>query len=180
MDDAPRLVVVLMDARSGPLHHDSSHHLTTHTPCMCIQLGEAPGVAGQAYFVTNDAPLPFWDFLSDVLTGFGYPAPRCARCRWAARTSMPTFGESRPLSHTTAHTTHTNNPPFPQNTRQRAPPRGAHGSNGRAAGRAGVSTEQSGGQVPADLHALPRAVPHHAPLLQHREGMRTQRKQPLL
>ncbi len=40
------------------------------------QLGEVPAVAGQAFFVTNDAPLPFWDFLAAVLTGFGYPAPR--------------------------------------------------------------------------------------------------------
>lgn len=48
----------------------------THTPQP--QLGAVDGVAGQAFFVTNDAPLPFWDFLAAVLTGFGYPVPRCA------------------------------------------------------------------------------------------------------
>jgi hypothetical protein len=39
----------------------------------------AKGVAGEAFFVTNGAPMPFWDFLTQVLTGFGYMAPRCAR-----------------------------------------------------------------------------------------------------
>jgi len=39
------------------------------------KLGKVPGVDGQAFFVTNDAPVPFWDFLAQVLTGFGYPAP---------------------------------------------------------------------------------------------------------
>lgn len=46
-------------------------HITTYK-----QLGAVEAVAGQAFFVTNDAPLPFWDFLAAVLTGFGYPAPR--------------------------------------------------------------------------------------------------------
>ena len=29
----------------------------------------------QAYNITNDAPLPFWDFVSSVLTGLDYPPP---------------------------------------------------------------------------------------------------------
>ena len=29
----------------------------------------------QAYNITNDDPLPFWEFLSQILTGLGYPAP---------------------------------------------------------------------------------------------------------
>lgn len=29
----------------------------------------------QAYNITNDAPLPFWDFVSQVLTQLGYQAP---------------------------------------------------------------------------------------------------------
>lgn len=33
-------------------------------------------LALQAYFITNDAPLPFWDFISRVVTGLGYQAPR--------------------------------------------------------------------------------------------------------
>lgn len=30
----------------------------------------------QAYFITNDAPLPFWEFMRRVLIGLNYPAPR--------------------------------------------------------------------------------------------------------
>jgi len=41
-----------------------------------FQLGQVEGVAGQAFFVTNDEPVPFWVFLNEVLTGFGYPAAR--------------------------------------------------------------------------------------------------------
>ena len=29
----------------------------------------------QAYNITNDAPLPFWDFISRVVTGLDYPPP---------------------------------------------------------------------------------------------------------
>lgn len=29
----------------------------------------------QAYFITNDAPLPFWDFISRVVAGLGYTPP---------------------------------------------------------------------------------------------------------
>ena len=29
----------------------------------------------QAYHITNDAPLPFWDFISRVVTGLNYPPP---------------------------------------------------------------------------------------------------------
>lgn len=29
----------------------------------------------QAYFITNDAPLPFWDFISRVVMGLGYRPP---------------------------------------------------------------------------------------------------------
>lgn len=32
-------------------------------------------VGGQAFFITNDDPMPFWTFLDKVLTGFGYPGP---------------------------------------------------------------------------------------------------------
>lgn len=30
---------------------------------------------GKAYNITNDEPLPFWKFISDVLTGLNYPPP---------------------------------------------------------------------------------------------------------
>ena len=66
----------------GTMNHSPTHPPDPHTPSIntpSTQLGAVDGVAGQAFFVTNDAPLPFWDFLAAVLTGFGYPAPRCAR-----------------------------------------------------------------------------------------------------
>eukprot|EP00731_Ephydatia_muelleri_P030568 Em0022g82a len=31
---------------------------------------------GKAYFITNDSPVPFWEFMSRILTGLGYPAPK--------------------------------------------------------------------------------------------------------
>lgn len=38
----------------------------------------APGsaLAGQAYFITNKEPLPFWDMIGRVCAGLGYPRPR--------------------------------------------------------------------------------------------------------
>lgn len=32
-------------------------------------------VSGRAFFVTNDDPRPFWDFMGDVVEGLGYPRP---------------------------------------------------------------------------------------------------------
>ena len=29
----------------------------------------------QSYFITNDVPLPFWDFISCIVVGLGYKAP---------------------------------------------------------------------------------------------------------
>ncbi|XP_037118055.1 sterol-4-alpha-carboxylate 3-dehydrogenase, decarboxylating [Syngnathus acus] len=33
-------------------------------------------ICGKPYHITNDEPVRFWDFMSDVLVGLGYPAPR--------------------------------------------------------------------------------------------------------
>ncbi|KAG2464355.1 NSDHL protein, partial [Polypterus senegalus] len=33
-------------------------------------------VGVQAYHITNDEPIPFWEFLSRILVGLGYDAPR--------------------------------------------------------------------------------------------------------
>ncbi|KAM6976441.1 sterol-4-alpha-carboxylate 3-dehydrogenase, decarboxylating [Aplochiton taeniatus] len=33
-------------------------------------------LCGKAYHITNDEPVKFWDFMSEVLVGLGYPAPR--------------------------------------------------------------------------------------------------------
>lgn len=32
-------------------------------------------ICGKAYNITNDSPIPFWDFISLVVSGLGYPAP---------------------------------------------------------------------------------------------------------
>lgn len=32
-------------------------------------------VAGQAYFITNDEPRPFWRFTGDIVAGLGYTRP---------------------------------------------------------------------------------------------------------
>lgn len=33
------------------------------------------GASGQTYFVTNDDPIPFWEFLGRLLDGLGWPVP---------------------------------------------------------------------------------------------------------
>lgn len=33
-------------------------------------------ICGKAYHITNDEPIRFWDFMSEILLGLGYPAPR--------------------------------------------------------------------------------------------------------
>jgi len=38
--------------------------------------GQASVAAGQAYFITNGEPIPFWDFVSAVLAELGYPPIR--------------------------------------------------------------------------------------------------------
>jgi len=40
------------------------------------KLRTATVVAGKAYFITNDEPIPFWDMPIFVYKSFGYPAPR--------------------------------------------------------------------------------------------------------
>ena len=37
---------------------------------------QAAAVAGQAYFITNADPQPFWGFMGDVCEGLGYGRPR--------------------------------------------------------------------------------------------------------
>lgn len=32
-------------------------------------------ICGKAYHITNDEPIRFWDFMSEILVGLGYPAP---------------------------------------------------------------------------------------------------------
>jgi sterol-4alpha-carboxylate 3-dehydrogenase (decarboxylating) len=32
-------------------------------------------IAGEAFFITNQQPIPFWSFTGDLLEGLGYPRP---------------------------------------------------------------------------------------------------------
>lgn len=48
-----------------------SHILGLH------QLSVAPEkVGGKVYFITNSEPIPFWDFIGDILEAFGWERPR--------------------------------------------------------------------------------------------------------
>ena len=53
----------------------TSQHLTHF--CLLLQAAEALSLesqlAGQAYFITNDDPRPFWQFVDQALEGFGFP-----------------------------------------------------------------------------------------------------------
>ena len=57
-------------------------HLPQCSELMClgcyVQAAEAldlkSQLAGQAYFITNDDPRPFWEFVGQTLEGFGFPA----------------------------------------------------------------------------------------------------------
>eukprot|EP00118_Oscarella_pearsei_P026105 m.309399 g.309399 ORF g.309399 m.309399 type:complete len:354 (+) comp46340_c0_seq1:37-1098(+) len=39
-----------------------------------LQVGST--VCGRAFHITNDEPIPFWNFVSRIVTGLGYPAPK--------------------------------------------------------------------------------------------------------
>jgi sterol-4alpha-carboxylate 3-dehydrogenase (decarboxylating) len=39
-------------------------------------LSPGSNLAGQAFFVTNQQPVPFWGFAGDMLQGLGYGRPR--------------------------------------------------------------------------------------------------------
>ncbi|KAK5864978.1 hypothetical protein PBY51_016174 [Eleginops maclovinus] len=58
----PQLVPILVDtARRGK---------------MKFIIGPDSPICGKPYHITNDEPVKFWDFMSDVLVGLGYAAPR--------------------------------------------------------------------------------------------------------
>lgn len=42
------------------------------------QMEKGAKCAGQAYFITNDEPIPFWDMMSKILIGLGYEPPHFA------------------------------------------------------------------------------------------------------
>lgn len=39
------------------------------------KLSAGSPVAGQVFFITNQDPVPFWEFTGDLLSGLGYPRP---------------------------------------------------------------------------------------------------------
>ncbi|XP_060612252.2 sterol-4-alpha-carboxylate 3-dehydrogenase, decarboxylating [Anolis sagrei] len=48
------------------------------------QLQTNSPLCGKAFHITNDEPIPFWEFLSRVLTGLGYEAPKYHIPYWLA------------------------------------------------------------------------------------------------
>jgi sterol-4alpha-carboxylate 3-dehydrogenase (decarboxylating) len=51
-----------------------AHYLAAEA--MMKDENDARRLSGQAYFITNADPRPFWGFLGTMLEGMGYPAPR--------------------------------------------------------------------------------------------------------
>lgn len=47
-------------------------------------LGEDAGLGGKAFHITNDEPIPFWTFLSRILTGLNYEPPKYHIPYWVA------------------------------------------------------------------------------------------------
>ena len=50
---------------------------------LCAERALVPGeftgehvASGKAFFITNDEPIPFWEFLTKIITGLGYPKPK--------------------------------------------------------------------------------------------------------
>ncbi|KAG0571474.1 hypothetical protein KC19_VG014300 [Ceratodon purpureus] len=50
---------------------------------LCAERALVPGefvgenvASGKAFFITNDEPIPFWEFLTRIITGLGYPKPK--------------------------------------------------------------------------------------------------------
>ncbi|KAJ7310283.1 hypothetical protein JRQ81_007184 [Phrynocephalus forsythii] len=48
------------------------------------QLQRDSPLCGKAFHITNDEPIPFWEFMSRILTGLGYEAPRYHIPYWLA------------------------------------------------------------------------------------------------
>jgi nucleoside-diphosphate-sugar epimerase len=50
---------------------------------VCAERALVPGefvgenvASGKAFFITNQEPIPFWEFLTKIITGLGYPKPK--------------------------------------------------------------------------------------------------------
>lgn len=51
-------------------------HLCAEKALSCGDSGGELSPAGKAFFITNQEPIPFWDFLTRIITGLGYPKPK--------------------------------------------------------------------------------------------------------
>jgi nucleoside-diphosphate-sugar epimerase len=48
------------------------------------KLEENPDLSGNVYFISQDAPVPLWDMINDILKAAGYPPVKRSMPRWTA------------------------------------------------------------------------------------------------
>lgn len=51
-------------------------HLCAEKALSFGESGDPTVPAGKAFFITNQEPIPFWEFLTRIITGLGYPKPK--------------------------------------------------------------------------------------------------------
>ncbi|XP_024375719.1 3beta-hydroxysteroid-dehydrogenase/decarboxylase [Physcomitrium patens] len=51
-------------------------HLCAERALVPVEFSGEHVVSGKAFFITNQEPIPFWDFLTKIITGLGYPKPK--------------------------------------------------------------------------------------------------------
>lgn len=90
----PNLVPVLVDAaRSGKMKYiiGDGHNVVDFTYVKNVvhglilaaeKLKESPDLGGQAFHITNDEPVLFWEFMRRLLEGLGYESPKLCIPRW--------------------------------------------------------------------------------------------------
>lgn len=89
-DDTTALPVLVAAARSGQLAWiDGGQYLTstTHIANLCagVELAIAHGANGQVYFIADDAPVPFREFVSRLLDTQGIAAPNKTVPGWLVK-----------------------------------------------------------------------------------------------
>ncbi len=97
-DDTTALPVLVAAARSGQLAWiDGGQYLTstTHIANLCegVELAIAHGASGQVYFIADDAPVPFREFVSRLLETQGIDAPNKRVPGWLVR-AMASLGDA--------------------------------------------------------------------------------------
>lgn len=96
-DDTTALPQLVDAARTGQLAWiDGGGYLTstTHIANLChgVQLALERGRGGQVYFITDDEPVVFREFVSDLLASQGIEAPGATVPRWVVR-AMARLGD---------------------------------------------------------------------------------------